>query len=285
MSDPPGPSPVEVPFAFPSPAERLVLAGQETGAGRPAVLLHGLTATRRYVVHGARSLERGGLRVVAYDARGHGGSSPAEARDLYGYEQLADDLERVLEQLEIDRPVLVGNSMGAHTAVCAALRDPGRVAGLVLITPAYAGRPLDDDDLADWDRLATGLRDAGIEGFLAAYDPPVEGEYRETVMAFTRQRLERHDDLDAVADALAVVPRSRPFGDLDALGALEGIPTLVVGSLDGADPGHPREVAEAYAEHIPGAELLVEDEGESPIAWRGVQLSRAILDLVERRVS
>ena len=53
------------------------LAGEEAGEGIPVVLLHGLTATRRYVVMGSRALERGGHRVVAYDARGHGRSSPA----------------------------------------------------------------------------------------------------------------------------------------------------------------------------------------------------------------
>ena len=57
------------------------LAGDETGEGTPVVLLHGLTATRRYVVMGSRGLERSGHRVIAYDARGHGKSSPAPAPD------------------------------------------------------------------------------------------------------------------------------------------------------------------------------------------------------------
>jgi pimeloyl-ACP methyl ester carboxylesterase len=47
------------------------------GDGVPVVLLHGLTATRRYVVMGSNALQRGGRRVVAYDARGHGESDPA----------------------------------------------------------------------------------------------------------------------------------------------------------------------------------------------------------------
>ncbi len=50
------------------------LSGEEAGEGVPVVLLHGLTATRRYVVMGSRTLERGGHRVVSYDARGHGRS-------------------------------------------------------------------------------------------------------------------------------------------------------------------------------------------------------------------
>ena len=68
------------------------------------VLLHGLTATRRYVVMGSKNLERGGHRVIAYDARGHGRSTPAPAPDAYGYERLAVDLRCVLDHLGIERP-------------------------------------------------------------------------------------------------------------------------------------------------------------------------------------
>ena len=60
------------------------LAGEEAGVGTPVVLAHGLTATRRYVVMGSRALERGGHRVVSYDARGHGRSAPAPTPDDYG---------------------------------------------------------------------------------------------------------------------------------------------------------------------------------------------------------
>ena len=53
------------------------LAGEEVGEGPPIVLLHGLTATRRYVVHGSLALRAPGYRQISYDARGHGESDPA----------------------------------------------------------------------------------------------------------------------------------------------------------------------------------------------------------------
>src|SRR5206468_7941256 len=59
----------------------VTLRGDEQGEGTPVVLLHGLTATRRYVVMGSRALERAGHRVLAYDARGHGASDPAAEPD------------------------------------------------------------------------------------------------------------------------------------------------------------------------------------------------------------
>ena len=50
------------------------LAGEAMGEGAPIVLLHGVTATRSYVVHGSKVLARSGYRQLSYDARGHGRS-------------------------------------------------------------------------------------------------------------------------------------------------------------------------------------------------------------------
>jgi 3-oxoadipate enol-lactonase len=115
-----------------------------------------------------------------------------------------------------------------------------------------------------------------------AYDPPVKGEFRDTVLKFTRQRLERHRDLTAVAAALRVVPASEAFPALESLQDVQA-PTLVVGSRDSADPGHPLKVAQAYCEYLPNAEILIEDEGDSPIAWQGTQLSKAIAEFLARQ--
>src|SRR3954462_6485745 len=93
----------------------VTLAPSDDGEGIPVVLLHGLTASRRYVVMGSRALQRSGHRVIAYDARGHGASSPAPAHDAYGYGDLGADLLAVLDELGLDRAVLAGASMGAHT--------------------------------------------------------------------------------------------------------------------------------------------------------------------------
>jgi pimeloyl-ACP methyl ester carboxylesterase len=259
------------------------LAGEEAGDGTPVVLLHGLTATRRYVVMGSRALERAGHRVLAYDARGHGRSSPAPGPEAYEYEDLADDLAAVLDARGVERAVAAGASMGAHTALRFALEAPERVAGLVLVTPAFDPRePTDPGRLARWDALAHGLRTAGVDGFLAAYgEPPVPARWRGTVRQVLRQRLSAHEHPEAVADALRAVPRSRPFARLEALGAIS-VPTVVVASRDDADPEHPLALGEAYAEAIPGARLLVEEPGESPLAWQGGRLSTVIGDVAAR---
>jgi len=258
----------------------LELAGDESGEGIPIVLLHGLTATRRYVVMGSRALERSGHRVIAYDARGHGRSSPAPARDAYTYDDLGRDLIAVLDDRGIDRAVLAGASMGAHTLLWLALHAPERVGALVVITPAYdPAVNADEARLARWDALADGLEQGGVEGFIAAQGRPAVPEaWQETVLKVTRQRLSQHEHPRAVADALRAVPRSRPFGAVDELGAISA-PVVIVASADEPDPGHPQAVGEAYAAAIPGARLILDEPGRSPIAWQGSQLSKLIAEV------
>lgn len=233
---------------------------------------------------GSRSLQRSDHRVIAYDARGHGRSSPALERGAYGYDELGGDLEAILDGFGIEKAVLAGASMGAHTALWLALRAPERVAGLVVITPGYDPDTYDEPGrLARWDALADGLERGGIDGFLAAYGEPAVGEaWRETVEKVIRQRLALHEHPGAVADALRVVPRSRPFGQLSELTQLGSMPVTVVASGDGADPEHPQALGEAYAAAIPGARLVSDEPGGSPVAWQGNQLSQVIAEVVSR---
>lgn len=262
------------------PSSGALLSGEVAGEGLPVVLLHGLTATRRYVVMGSRALERCGHRVLAYDARGHGRSSAAPEAGAYEYADLTADLEAVLDAAGIDRAVLAGASMGAHTAIAFALRAPERVGGLVVITPAYEpGEEDEPERLARWDALAAGLRAGGIEGFLEAYgEPAADPRWSETVKKVIRQRLALHEHLGAVADALEVVPRSAPFARLEDLEAIKA-PTIIVASGDEADPGHPQAVGERYAQLIPGARLVTDPPGKSPVAWQGSQLSKLIAEV------
>ena len=260
-------------FSLDTP-EGIRLEGERTGAGVPVILLHGLTATRRYVLMGSRYLARAGVELVGFDARGHGSSSPGPSSDAYEYADMVRDLDVVVAA--VGSPVvLVGNSMGGATAAAWALQNAERVAALVQVTPGFSGGAKGDVDLEDWDRLAAGMERGGVEGFMEAYEPPSKPRFREAALKFTRQRLERHKHPEAVADALRVVPRSVAFDGLELLAALQ-MPSLVVGSRDESDPGHPLALAEAYAEHLPNSKLIVEEPGQSPLAWQGAQLSREI---------
>jgi 3-oxoadipate enol-lactonase len=254
-----------------------VLRGSTAGEGTPIVLCHGLTASRRYVVQGSRFLEREGHRVISYDARGHGESDPAPAEQSYGYPELVADLRRVIEaEVGEGRFLLVGHSMGAHTAIGYALAHPERLSGLVIAGPTYTGK-ISEPTLAYWDGLAAALEAGGIDGFVEYLirESAVAEPWRDVVAKASRERREQPRLLGEMARALRETPASRPFASMADLGGLE-VPALVVASHDEADPGHPYAVAEAYAEALPHARLISEDEGQSPLAWQGGRLSREI---------
>jgi pimeloyl-ACP methyl ester carboxylesterase len=262
----------------------VVLSVSDDGSGAPVVLLHGLTATRRYVVMGSHALQRSGHRVIAYDARGHGRSTGAVDGVSYEYDDLTLDLGAVLDGRGVARAVLAGASMGAHTLLRLTLDAPDRVAGVVVITPGFDPDAHDDPArLAAWDALSDGLRDGGIDGFVAAYERErtIPAEWHETAIKVIRQRLVLHEHPDAVADALKVVPRSRPFSALGELSVLS-VPAAVVASADGPDPEHPQTLGEAYADAIPGARLVLDEPGRSPVAWQGSQLSAVIAEVAAR---
>ncbi|MDO9353381.1 MAG: alpha/beta fold hydrolase [Solirubrobacteraceae bacterium] len=265
----------EITIQGPGPALSATRGGPDDGPAQ-VVMLHGLTATRHYTVMGSRHLDRRGIATVAYDARGHGQSGAAAGPAEYGYDRLSDDLGAVIDQVAGSGSpvVLLGISMGAHTAVRFTADHPERVKGLVLITPAHIpGRGT--GDLSPWARLSAALRGPDpLDAFVEASGLHTLPEgYREQVGLAIRQRIGRHADLGAVADALDGVPPSSPF---DAMSVLEAfsVPTIVVGSRDEVDPSHPLAVAEAWTAAIPGARLEVEDEGKSPLAWQGGRLAR-----------
>jgi pimeloyl-ACP methyl ester carboxylesterase len=269
-----------MPGAAPAPfvaGSAPAIRGEEAGEGPPVVLCHGITATRRQVVHGSRALERAGHLVVSYDARGHGESDPAPPGGGYGYPSLLGDLEQVVAaRLGEGRFLLAGHSMGAHTAVAYALAHPQRLAGLVVIGPAYAGA-IAPSSLDYWDGLAAALEGEGVDGFVDYIDrnQAIDPAWRQSVLGFTRARMLLHRHPQALVAALREVPRSRPF---ESLAELEGVdvPALVIASHDDADPGHPYEIAMAYADRLPRARLISEPKGESPLAWQGGRLSREI---------
>jgi pimeloyl-ACP methyl ester carboxylesterase len=237
------------------------------------LLCHGLSATRRYVVHGSRYLPRHGFRLVTYDARGHGESDPAER---YDYEGLVEDLDLVIDSTETIGPggaILGGHSMGCHTVTRRALADADGVRALILIGPVFTGEA---DEDSRWDRRAEALLEGGPEAFadVVAENSPNQ-KVHDTVYRLARDRARLHRHPAAMAQALVEVPRSKPFESLNELSRLD-LPVLVVASHDEADPGHPYEVAVKWAEAIPGAELISEEPGDSPLAWQGGRLSRAI---------
>ena len=249
------------------------------GEGPPIALLHGLTATRRYVVHGSRTLARAGLRTIAYDARGHGESDPAPADGGYAYDELAADLGAAARRAVAGsgRCVLAGHSMGAHTldGVRARRARPRRGDRRHRADLARR-RGRRRRACATGTRSPTASKRGGVDGFIAAYDHDLDPEWRETILRITRERLERHRHPDAVAQALREVPRLAAVRRPRRARVPRRARARRRQPRRGRSRAIPTRSAEAWADALPQATLVSEEPGASPLAWQGGRLSRAI---------
>jgi pimeloyl-ACP methyl ester carboxylesterase len=95
--------------AAPADAVRLHIE-DSSGSGRPVVLIHGWPLSAQAWEPQVSALSEAGYRVVAYDRRGFGRSDKPVSG--YDYDTLADDLQRVLDQCDLQDVTLVGFSMG-----------------------------------------------------------------------------------------------------------------------------------------------------------------------------
>lgn len=108
------------------------------GDGPPVVLLHGMGDNGLCWARVAERLQSQ-WDVLMLDARGHGLSDAPETG--YTAEEQAPDVAAVVQALGLERPVLIGHSMGSATAVATAAQFPSLVRGLILEDPPWGGPP------------------------------------------------------------------------------------------------------------------------------------------------
>ena len=162
------PSAIGEPVELVAPDGTLLSGSVAAGDERTALLMHGLTAHRGLVLMGSRRLQREGWTVIAFDARGHGKSGPAPPGSDYGYGRLIEDAGAILERFASGPAVLIGASMGAHTAAGLAMEHPELCRAMVLLTPAWRGTPSPPvAELERWLGLARAVESGGIEPFVS----------------------------------------------------------------------------------------------------------------------
>jgi pimeloyl-ACP methyl ester carboxylesterase len=118
------------------PVGRHRISTMTMGEGPDVLLLHGLGGTRASLLETAAALSRS-YRVHAPDLPGFG-SSCKPALGGYNASWFADHMLGLMDELEISRAHVVGNSMGGRVAIELGLRKPERVAALGLLCPAVA---------------------------------------------------------------------------------------------------------------------------------------------------
>ena len=117
------------------------------GGGRPVVLIHGWPLSAEAWAPQVAALVKAGHRVVAYDRRGFGRSDKPDGD--YGYDTLADDLQRVLDRCGLQDVTLVGFSMGGgEVARYVTRHGDRRLRGVVFAAavPPYLLKTADNPD-------------------------------------------------------------------------------------------------------------------------------------------
>lgn len=244
---------------FEVPGAELAVALSDEG-GHPVVQLHGLTSSRARDRVLSLDLGRGlsGTRLLRYDARGHGRSTGRKVPEDYRWENLADDLLRVLDHwFPGERVHGVGPSMGAATLLHAASIEPDRFTGLTLMVPPTAWETR-TDQAAIYRAAAALIESDGVEAFLA-------GTRGSTPPPASVPTPESWPD---IADALLPsVLRGAGLSDLPSAKdiSLIGVPTTILAWVD--DPGHPLSTAERLATLLPDATLTVARTPQDVEAW------------------
>jgi pimeloyl-ACP methyl ester carboxylesterase len=203
----------------------------EDGTGEAVVLLHGYTsdAEGEWVRSGVFAALAERFRVVALDARGHGGSGKPHDPTAYGPE-MGLDIVRLMDHLGIQRAHVVGYSMGAHIVSQLLLARPERFLSATLGGAAgrlgwtEADRRRVEAEAAEMEEGS--LRSQTMRLWPRDRPPPAEEEIR----ARSAEALAGKD-----GRALAAVRRSNP-AQVIALERLAATTVPVLGLVGGNDP-------------------------------------------------
>jgi pimeloyl-ACP methyl ester carboxylesterase len=162
---------------------------EEGKADPPVVLLHGMACDHTHLLPQLEHLSPR-HRTVAFDLRGHGQSYRPGQR--FSIDAFADDLSWLCDELSIDRPVLIGHSLGGSIALAYAAQHPDRVRALALL----------DSGVRSPEMLRSELS--------AFYDTLGGRDHARLVREFVRERLFEPTDGAALADSVAELMASQP---------------------------------------------------------------------------
>lgn len=228
--------------------------------------------------------------------RGHGRTAAPRDPKRVTVEDLADDVAAVLDDVQVDRAVLIGHSMGVQVALETYRRHRARVAGLILICGApshplktFRGSAALEDLLPmiqKWIHRVPGVVNRVTRTLL-----PTRLAYEVASRLEIRRELVEPADFMPYLEGMARIDARLFVAMLSSAGQHSAddllpeiaVPTLVVaGSRDGFTPP---DRSRAMADAIPGAELL-EIEGGSHTApiERPHLVDTTIRDFVARRI-
>jgi aminoacrylate hydrolase len=227
---------------------------EDAGRGEPVLLVPGLAGRGSFWASQVTELSRD-FRVVVHDHRGTGRSTHSRIR--YSVEQMAGDVLRLMDGLGIDAAHLVGHSTGGVIGQVIALEQPRRLRSLVL-SATWAGPDPYFQRL--FESRKGVLLSQGVEAYLRAsalfMTPPAWISANDALLtAQQAAAVAEAPPVEVTAsriDAILRHDRRAQLGDIR-------VPTLVIVAQD--DVITPRFYSDELASRVPGAKLIVLDEG------------------------
>jgi len=208
------------------------------------------------------------MRCVGYDHRGSGESlAPAETISKQSY---VNDLFSIMDKLGIDKCYLGGESFGGAVALLAALQQPERFKGLILIdTNLPNARPI-DEDRRQFINFMKSDHQGAIEAFIESVMPEPNIEHMKRMGVYMCLR----PNIDVAVRVLELSAEGETDYPLHSI----KIPTLIVyGDKDG---DYVIESSHYLEKTLSDAELVVvKGAGHVPIVTR----TQEVVDAIEKR--
>jgi len=206
-------------------------------SGEPLVLVHGYTGDVTDWRHQIPEFSRT-HQLLVMDERGHGRSEAPRDRSSYTIEQMADDVEVLIDQLGIGRCHLLGHSMGGGVVQEIALRSPQKLLSLILHDTSCKFGMAGDPVMTQWRDKRLALADTDGMAAVAEVPPIVKPpphmpaeRLEETRLRLSKmspdafiggwQGLRDWQGTDDRARGISV-PTLIIYGDRDAPGLIEG---------------------------------------------------------------
>jgi len=240
-------------------------------AGEPLVFVHGYTGDisdwRPQLPEFSPA-----YRVLVMDLRGHGRSEAPSDRSLYTVDQMARDVEALIDEVGFQRCHLVGHSMGGAIVQEIALRSPQRLLSLTLEDTSPKFEAMSGDAKTDWHRERHAL--AVNEGMAAAAALPMPDTPPHMPAERLQETAERLSRMSLDAFVGAMIGLLQWEGTAERAAAISAPTLIVYGDLDA-----PGLIAASrwLAELIPGAAVeVIPESGHSPQWERPGLFNRAL---------
>lgn len=234
------------------------IAYAEWGEGpRTLVLVHGLLMNRHMYDHLAPEMASRGFRVITVDLLGHGASEwPTDMR-TYSITSFAHQLAAVCEQLELDRPVVGGTSLGANVGLEMAVRHPDVPGGLFIEMPVLDNALLGAAIIFTPVLVTLRFGKPALSVVAALMNQVPRSHYLvDILLDWTRRDPEASQ---AVLEGILFGRTAPPREERERI----EVPAFVVGHP--ADPLHPFSDSDMLIDELPRARLV---NAESIFEWR-----------------